>query len=84
MFTKETRTDVRAIARDGIDADHALRAAVVTRKVCGNRSARGAHTPEELASVLRISSNATSTPRSGRNCCRVMSRSRVQAAPRGQ
>jgi hypothetical protein len=24
MFTKETRTDVRAIARDGIDADHVL------------------------------------------------------------
>ncbi len=35
-------------------AEHALRPAVVTRKVCGgNRSARGAHTQEVLASVLR-------------------------------
>jgi transposase len=44
---------------DGIDAtnwraEQALRPAVVTRKVCGgNRSARGAHTQEVLASVLR-------------------------------
>jgi transposase len=44
---------------DAIDAtnwraEHALRPAVVTRKVCGgNRSARGAHTQEVLASVLR-------------------------------
>ena len=35
-------------------AEHALRPAVVSRKVCGgNRSARGAHTQEVLASVLR-------------------------------
>jgi transposase len=35
-------------------AEHALRPAVVTRKVCGgNRSMRGAHTQEVLASVLR-------------------------------
>jgi transposase len=35
-------------------AEHALRPAVVTRKVCGgNRSARGAHTQQVLASVLR-------------------------------
>ena len=35
-------------------AEHALRPAVVTRKVCGgNRSARGAHTQAVLASVLR-------------------------------
>jgi transposase len=35
-------------------AEHALRPAVVTRKVCGgNRSARGAHTQEVLASLLR-------------------------------
>lgn len=35
-------------------AEHALRPAVVTRKVCGgNRSLRGAHTQEVLASVLR-------------------------------
>lgn len=35
-------------------AEHALRPAVVTRKVCGgNRSVRGAHTQEVLASVLR-------------------------------
>jgi transposase len=35
-------------------AEHALRPAVVTRKVCGgNRSPRGAHTQEVLASVLR-------------------------------
>jgi transposase len=35
-------------------AEHALRPAVVTRKVCGgNRSIRGAHTHEVLASVLR-------------------------------
>lgn len=35
-------------------AEHALRPAVVTRKVCGgNRSVRGAHTHEVLASVLR-------------------------------
>lgn len=35
-------------------AEHALRPAVVTRKVCGgNRSARGAHTQEILVSVLR-------------------------------
>ena len=35
-------------------AEHALRPAVVTRKVCGgNRSRRGAHTQEVLASVLR-------------------------------
>jgi transposase len=44
---------------DAIDAtnwraEHALRPAVVTRKVCGgNRSPRGAHTQEVLASVLR-------------------------------
>lgn len=44
---------------DAIDAtnwraEHALRPAVVTRKVCGgNRSTRGAHTQEVLASVLR-------------------------------
>jgi transposase len=44
---------------DAIDAtnwraEHALRPAVVTRKVCGgNRSARGARTQEVLASVLR-------------------------------
>jgi transposase len=47
------------LAPDAIDAtnwraEHALRPAVVTRKVCGgNRSARGAHTQEVLASVLR-------------------------------
>jgi transposase len=35
-------------------AEHALRPAVVTRKVCGgNRSSRGAHTQEVLASILR-------------------------------
>ena len=35
-------------------AEHALRPAVVTRKVCGgNRSAQGAHTQEVLTSVLR-------------------------------
>jgi transposase len=35
-------------------AEHALRPAVVTRKVCGrNRSARGAVTQQILASVLR-------------------------------
>jgi transposase len=35
-------------------AEHALRPAVVTRKVCGgNRSARGAETHAVLASVLR-------------------------------
>jgi transposase len=35
-------------------AEHALRPAVVTRKVCGgNRSSRGAQTQEVLASVLR-------------------------------
>ena len=35
-------------------AEHALRPAVVTRKVCGgNRSTRGAHTQEVLASLLR-------------------------------
>jgi len=35
-------------------AEHALRPAVVTRKVCGgNRSAHGAHTHQVLASVLR-------------------------------
>jgi len=44
---------------DAIDAtnwraEHALRPAVVTRKVCGgNRSARGAHTQQVLASLLR-------------------------------
>lgn len=44
---------------DAIDAtnwraEHALRPAVVTRKVCGgNRSVRGAHTQEVLVSVLR-------------------------------
>jgi transposase len=44
---------------DAIDAtnwraEHALRPAVVTRKVCGgNRSARGARTQQVLASVLR-------------------------------
>jgi transposase len=47
------------LAPDRIDAtnwraEHALRPAVVTRKVCGgNRSAQGAHTHEVLASVLR-------------------------------
>jgi transposase len=47
------------LAPDVIDAtnwraEHALRPAVVTRKVCGgNRSARGAQTQEVLASVLR-------------------------------
>ena len=46
-------------APDAVDAtnwraEHALRPAVVTRKVCGgNRSAQGAHTQEVLASVLR-------------------------------
>jgi transposase len=36
-------------------AEHALRPAVVTRKACGggNRTARGAHTQQILASVLR-------------------------------
>ena len=35
-------------------AEHALRPAVVTRKVCGgNRTAHGAHTQEVLASVVR-------------------------------
>jgi transposase len=44
---------------DAIDAtnwraEHALRPAVVTRKVCGgNRSAEGAHTQQVLASLLR-------------------------------
>ena len=47
------------LAPEAIDAtnwraEHALRPAVVTRKVCGgNRSTRGAHTQEVLASVLR-------------------------------
>jgi transposase len=47
------------LAPDEIDAtnwraEQALRPAVVTRKVCGgNRSLRGAHTQEVLASVLR-------------------------------
>jgi transposase len=37
-------------------AEHALRPAVVSRKVCGgNRSRRGAHTHEVLASVIRTS-----------------------------
>jgi transposase len=46
-------------APDAVDAtnwraEHALRPAVVTRKVCGgNRSTQGAHTQEVLASVLR-------------------------------
>ena len=35
-------------------AEHALRPAVVTRKVCGgNRTSRGAHTQEVLASIVR-------------------------------
>jgi transposase len=47
------------LAPDAIDAtnwraEHALRPAVVTRKVCGgNRTTQGAHTQEVLASVLR-------------------------------
>ena len=46
--------DPDAIDATNWRAEHALRPAVVTRKVCGgNRSARGAHTQEVLASVLR-------------------------------
>lgn len=46
--------DPGAIDATNWRAEHALRPAVVTRKVCGgNRSARGAHTQEVLASVLR-------------------------------
>jgi len=46
--------DPAAIDATNWRAEHALRPAVVTRKVCGgNRSARGAHTQEVLASVLR-------------------------------
>jgi transposase len=46
--------DPDAIDATNWRAEHALRPAVVTRKVCGgNRSARGAHTQEVLASILR-------------------------------
>jgi transposase len=46
--------DPHAIDATNWRAEHALRPAVVTRKVCGgNRSARGAHTQAVLASVLR-------------------------------
>jgi transposase len=46
--------DPDAIDATNWRAEHALRPAVVTRKVCGgNRSQRGAHTQEVLASVLR-------------------------------
>jgi transposase len=46
--------DPDAIDATNWRAEHALRPAVVTRKVCGgNRSLRGAHTQEVLASVLR-------------------------------
>lgn len=46
--------DPDAIDATNWRAEHALRPAVVTRKVCGgNRSTRGAHTQEVLASVLR-------------------------------
>jgi transposase len=46
--------DPDAIDATNWRAEHALRPAVVTRKVCGgNRSLRGAHTQEVLASILR-------------------------------
>jgi transposase len=46
--------DPTAIDATNWRAEHALRPAVVIRKVCGgNRSLRGAHTQEVLASVLR-------------------------------
>lgn len=46
--------DPDAIDATNWRAEHALRPAVVTRKVCGgNRTAQGAHTQEVLASVLR-------------------------------
>jgi transposase len=46
--------DPDAIDATNWRAEHALRPAVVTRRVCGgNRSTRGAHTQEVLASVLR-------------------------------
>lgn len=46
--------DPNAIDATNWRAEHALRPAVVTRKVCGgNRTAQGAHTQEVLASVLR-------------------------------
>ena len=47
------------LEREGVDAtnwraEHAIRPAVVTRKVCGgNRTRRGADTQQVLASVLR-------------------------------
>ena len=44
-------------------AEQAIRPAVVTRKVCGgNRSPRGAHTQEILASVLRTSQQRDLNP----------------------
>jgi transposase len=46
--------DPHAIDATNWRAEHAVRPAVVTRKVCGgNRTARGAHTQEVLASLLR-------------------------------
>jgi transposase len=46
--------DPTAIDATNWRAEHALRPAVVTRKVCGgNRTSQGAHTQEVLASVLR-------------------------------
>jgi transposase len=46
--------DPDAIDATNWRAEHALRPAVVTRKVCGgNRTAQGAHTQEVLVSVLR-------------------------------
>jgi transposase len=51
LFTFLRRPEVEATNWWG---EHAIRPAVVTRKVCGgNRSGRGAHTQEVLMSVLR-------------------------------
>jgi transposase len=53
LFTFLRRPELEATNWWG---EHAIRPAVVTRKVCGgNRSWRGAHTQEVLASVLRTS-----------------------------
>ena len=52
MFTFLLEPDV--IDATNWRAEHALRPAVVTRKVCGgDRSARGAQTQQVLASVLQ-------------------------------
>jgi transposase len=51
LFTCVARPDVEAT---NWQAEHAIRPAVVTRKVCGgNRSARGAATQQIVASLLR-------------------------------